>query len=350
MKVKVKTLTGVFYDFDVEPTDTVMSLKEKVAAKHDADVNCVRLAFSGHELNGADTIEASRVKDGDVLVAVIRKGKPVAKPAPQAAPKPDPVPEPAPQPAAPQPAAQPAPQPAAPEPAQPADQPAPQPAAPQPAAPQPAAPHHHGVEVNEAEVEKLVAMGFPRDECVRALRLAYNNSDRAVQFLLEGFPEGGADDGDDDGDEQGGMPVTSAEVFRQLTANPQFQMLRARIQQDPSLLQIFLTDLQNSNPLLYGVIMDNREAFSQWLSGGSAGAPAPSAGTGAPSPAPAPAPAGQPLPRGPGLAVSAEDRAAIQNLVEMGFNQEDAVNAYFACDKNLQLAANFLMENGGFNF
>jgi len=62
MQVKVKTLTGAATEFAVEPTDTVLSLKEKVAAHHQADVNQVRLAFSGRVLNNADTLEASRVR------------------------------------------------------------------------------------------------------------------------------------------------------------------------------------------------------------------------------------------------------------------------------------------------
>ena len=36
----------------------------------------------------------------------------------------------------------------------------------------------------------LKDMGFPEDECRRALAAALNDPDRAVQYLMEGFPEG----------------------------------------------------------------------------------------------------------------------------------------------------------------
>jgi len=380
MKVKVRTLTGAANEYDVELTDTVLSLKEKVAAQHDAPVGQVRLAFSGRVLNNADTLEASRVKDGDTLIAVIPKAKAAPKPAPAptSAPAPAPVqPTPAPAPA---PAPAPVPEPtttAAPAPApQPQAQPTSAPAEPAPSSgipvepipvarpSQPAAGGHPAFQVDEGEVAKLIAMGFPREECVQALRLAYNNADRAVQFLLEGLPAGG-DAGDDDDDDPVGDfndgPVSSAAMFQALTANPQFQQLRGVIQQNPALLESLLNQLKQSNPMVYNLIMENREAFSQWLSGSGGAAPVPATGapaggvpvTGAQPVPPAgaggdvPAAVPQAQPRTVRIELSEEDRASLQSLVDMGFDPNAALQAYIACDKNLQLAANFLMENGG---
>jgi len=42
--------------------------------------------------------------------------------------------------------------------------------------------------------------------------------------------------------------------------------------------------------------------------------------------------------------VSNEELAATTNLEALGFNRHRAVQAYFACDKNEELAANFLFE------
>jgi len=337
-------------------------LKEKVAAQHGADVSAVRLAFSGRVLNNGDTLEASRVKDGDTLIAVIPKAKPkpAAAPAPAPAPAPAAAPAPAPAPAADKPAEttadKPAEQPA--QPSQPASEPIPavQPAPSQPAAP--TQPQRAAFQVDEAEVEKLVAMGFPRDECVQALRLAYNNADRAVQFLLEGLPAGGGDAGDaaddDDGADMDGPgpegAIDTAAAFQRLISDPQFQQLRAAIRANPMLLESLLNQLKQQNPMVYALIMANREEFSRWLSDGAsapstggAGVVPPSTGGGVAPPAGG---AGGAPVRQVRLDLSDEDRAAIQSLVDMGFDQGDALQAYIACDKNIQLAANLLM--GGF--
>jgi UV excision repair protein RAD23 len=47
--------------------------------------------------------------------------------------------------------------------------------------------------------------------------------------------------------------------------------------------------------------------------------------------------------------VSPEEMEAINRLVSLGFPKTRAAEAYFACDKNEEMAANFLFESGGFD-
>jgi len=47
------------------------------------------------------------------------------------------------------------------------------------------------------------------------------------------------------------------------------------------------------------------------------------------------------------IRVSQEEMDAINRLTQLGFAKHKAAEAYFACDKNEEFAANYLFETGG---
>lgn len=49
---------------------------------------------------------------------------------------------------------------------------------------------------------------------------------------------------------------------------------------------------------------------------------------------------------GPTIELSAEDAAAIERLQQLGFERGMCIEAYLACDKDEQLAANYLFDSG----
>jgi UV excision repair protein RAD23 len=92
------------------------------------------------------------------------------------------------------------------------------------------------------------------------------------------------------------------------------------------MLEPILQQLGAGNPQLAQLIAHNPEQFLSLLSesGGDDDAPLP--------------------PGAHQISVTEEERDAIERLTRLGFTQDQAIQAYFACDKNEELAANFLFD------
>ena len=334
------------------------------------------LIHKGKVLTDDATLAAAGVTEASFIVMMHQKPK---------------APKPAPPPPAPKPAAA-APAPASPEapeaPAAPAPEATPEtPAATPSAAAAPAGTPDSSLVTGAAlqeTINNMMSMGFERDACVRALRAAFNNPDRAVEYLLTGipenvmppaapaaaaptaapaaaaaptapvassggpgpntqplnlFPEGGVPGGGGGG---GGSGEGSG-MLDFLRENPQFQAIRAMVQGNPQILQPMLAELQRQNPQLYQLIHGNQEEFLRLLD------------------EPAPEGALENLAAGLGdgggfgdggvgegqIEISEDEKAAIDRLAALGFEFERAAEAFFACGKNEELAANFLFDNAG---
>jgi UV excision repair protein RAD23 len=374
MKVTFKDLKQQKFVLDVEPTDLVSSVKAKIQEERGWDPKLQKLIYSGKILQDDKTVESYKIEEKGFVVCVVNKPKPTPAPAPaaessSAAPPATPAQgsasTPAPPPAPAQAAAPAAAAPATPTPARTAPAGA--------AAPLDANALAVGQQRDEA-IANMEAMGFERSQINAAMRAAFYNPERAVEYLLTGIPENlqapaaaarapaaqpdaaAAGGVDDDGDvnlfdlaaQQGrgssgrsggagsaaAAAVAAAAAGQQqslgnldfLRHNAQFQQLRQVVQQQPQMLEPILNQLSAGNPQLAQLISQHPDQFLSLL-GETAGE----------DDAPLPPGAHQ-------ISVTEEERDAIERLVRLGFTQDQAVQAYFACDKNEELAANFLFD------
>lgn len=202
-------------------------------------------------------------------------------------------------------------------------------------------------------VQNIQDMGYERSQVEAALRASFNNPDRAVEYLLTGIPpqiEVGGGGGPAAAAAAaaaavvGGTPAVPAagtggeNPLAFLRDHEMFQQIRSVIQQNPNMLSTMLQQIGQSNPQLLQIISQNQEAFIRMINEGEGGEeeggiPGLPGGDGT----------GDALDQPGVIQVSPQDKEAIERLKALGFPEHLVVQAYFACEKNENLAANFLL-------
>jgi UV excision repair protein RAD23 len=364
---------------EAEPSETIAELKAKVEKEKGWEPSVQKLIYSGKILQDDKTIESYNIQEKGFVVCMTQKPRanPGASSSSAAAPSAPSTPAQAP--------AQTPTAPAAPPQAAPSTATTHAPATPSPA-PAAGAPQDRssdGMALSsddrEAAIANMEAMGFPRDQIQAAMTAAFYNPDRAVEYLLNGIPENlrrerpaatpsrgaTATSAPPTGDAAaspppaasapiGDEPVNLFEAAAQagqgnrggaaargapggtaaggagnldfLRNNPQFQQLRQIVQQQPQMLEPILQQVGAGNPQLAAMIADRPEEFLRLLAEdqGDDDAALP--------------------PGAQAIQVTEEEREAIERLCRLGFERDLVIQAYFACDKNEELAANFLFD------
>ncbi|KAH1053171.1 hypothetical protein GLYMA_08G262900v4 [Glycine max] len=395
MKVFVKTLKGTHFEIEVNPSDTLSEVKKNIETVQGADVYPAAqqmLIHQGKVLKDGTTLEENKVAESSFIVIMLSKTKSssgegsTTSTAPSAKPSATPTStsvSTAPQaPASTGASATPVTAPTA------APAPAPAPAAPAPAP----APIFSGSSVRpesdiygqaasnlvagsnlEGTIQQILDMGggsWDRDTVVRTLRAAYNNPERAVEYLYSGIPEqaeappvtgvpASAQPSNPPADTpQAAQPASvpssgpnanPLDLFPQglpnvgsgaagagsldfLRNSQQFQALRAMVQANPQILQPMLQELGKQNPHLMRLIQEHQVDFLRLINepveGGEGNILGQLAGA---------------MPQA--VTVTPEERQAIERLEAMGFDRATVLEVYFACNKNEELAANYLLDH-----
>ncbi|KAL8052850.1 hypothetical protein ABFX02_05G031900 [Erythranthe guttata] len=373
MKIFVKTLKGTHFEIEVKPDDTIADVKKTVENTQGADVYPATqqlLIHQGKVLKDATTLEENKVAENSFVVVMLTKKASSGEGSTTSR---------APTPKAPQTSEPPTSTPVSVTPSTISQPPAPA-AAPAPtSAPIPAAEDASDVygqaasnlvagNILEGTIQQILDMGggiWDRDTVVRALRAAYNNPERAIDYLYSGIPEPaeapapapapapvanvpaqpqpapvpsvGPNANPLDLFPQGfptmGSNAGGANALDFLRNNPQFQALRAMVQANPQILQPMLQELGKQNPQLVRLIQEHQADFVRLINEPIEGAEGDLLGQ-----------------LGEGgmqhaIEVTPEERESIERLEAMGFDQALVLEVFFACNKNEELAANYLLDH-----
>ncbi|CAN6615261.1 UV excision repair protein Rad23p [Trichomonascus vanleenenianus] len=365
MQLTLKDFKQNKWQIEVEPTDTILALKEKNGKEKGWEAADQKLIFSGKVLQDDRTIESYNMKEKDFVICMVKKS--TASGASSAA-----------------------------APATPANKPTTPVStnAPAQAASQAATAATAGADVStetpvqprespqvfndpsalatgsarDVAINNMVEMGYPRDQVEAAMRAAFNNPDRAVEYLLTGIPEHlqrhpqqqqqrppaqaqqGAESHAEGESEEETTDVNLFEAAAQhgssrgptrsasagsegggdlsaLRNHPQFEQLRTLIREQPQMIEPLVQQLAATNPQLAQAIALNPEAFIRLLAEDEEGLE----GLGETTHE---------------IRITPEENEAIERLTALGFSREIAAQAYLICDKNEEIAANYLFEHG----
>ncbi|CDY26496.1 BnaC09g41720D [Brassica napus] len=249
--------------------------------------------------------------------------------------------------------------------------------------------------VSESSIQKILGMvggGWDRYMVTSALYLAYDDVDKALEYLYFELPGQSEDpyiaEGTQDQTQEHEAPTEADELrfFDFLNGTPEQEYLRALARSDPSIIKDFVEMLEEQDPPLFVLIQDNKALFLRLLlevEGGACGNEMDQAHehqavqTNEPNnggdggnqvgdseetqvvqpPKELQADQTNEPNNGGGdggnqvgesketkvEVATPEDYELIERLEALGFERGDAAVAYFACNKNVQVAANHLL-------
>ncbi|KAI8057089.1 XPC-binding domain-containing protein [Syncephalis plumigaleata] len=350
MKLTFKTLQQEQFQLEVAPEDTILDVKRKINEERNIAESSQKLIYSGKILVDDKTVASYDIKENGFIVVMVTKAAPTAasastsKATTAATPKTTTTTTTTTAETSAKPSGTPTPTAAA--------------AAQTSSDASQAATGVSALSASEAlvtgehfeqAVQNMMEMGFPREQVISAMRASFNNPDRAVEYLMTGIPEGlevsgssapnmttSMESEDDQHDIHGGAGGDMSNIAF-LQSNPHFQRLRQTVHNNPELLQPLLQQLAQANPRLMELIEENQQEFMQMLLEGDDGEGNAEGASGAEGVAG--------LPNIHYIDITEEEKEAIDRLVAMGFDRAQAVEAYLACDKNEELAANFLFDS-----
>ncbi|KAF8361994.1 rad-23, partial [Pristionchus pacificus] len=298
------------FKLELQPSDKIADVKAKIAELRGDAADLQKLLYNGKVLADESTVEECTLDPARFVVLMVTKkaaAVPTAVPPTETAPAVPPLSA---------------------------------PAASTPATAPSSAPADASALTAEQEsaVQAIMSMGFGREGAIAALQAANFNADAAVDFLMGG-EEGGAPMGGGGraADIAPGV-IEAASGRRQnpgvglLRGLPQFDEIRRLVRENPQLLPELLTQVGQANPQLMQIIQQDPAAFAAILN-----EPDDIAAGGNPE---------EDL-RNRGVAsirVTPQENEAIERLKMMGFPEALVVEAFFACDKNEDLAVNYILQ------
>ena len=303
MKIIVKNLKQIEYIVEIESDQkTIKDLKNEIEKVHGFDSNLMKLLHNGVILEDSKTLQSYNIKNENVVIMM--NSKPKQKPA---VPQPD---------------------------------------------------TNNNTNTNNEEkkniekpkpdfsekINSLVEMGYEREKVEKALNASNGNVDIAIEYLTSGnIPDNspsnlnlGNNNTNNTNNSNNTNNNNSTNLDPELIKNA--SIIKILCQRNPNKIISLLNNIKLRSPELLNKIKKDEEDFKNYLispitqedidnfrniqqtlrTGGV---------------------------RRPQIQLTKEESEAVQRLKQLGnFSQAEVIQAYFACDKNEELTANFLFE------